>query len=111
MTITLPYPPKELNPNNRSCWQKKFRKAKTYKNDCWISLLPFRAALKGKTKFRVTFCAPDNQPRDVDNALAASKAAIDMLSKAVGVDDSMFEITPVMGEPKPPYGAVEVEAL
>jgi crossover junction endodeoxyribonuclease RusA len=105
--IRLPYPPVELNPNNRSCWQKKARKAKTYKNDCWISLLPFKAALKGKTQFLVTFCPPNNNRRDVDNAVASLKSGIDMLAKAAGVDDSKFQITYAMGE-SVQYGAVLV---
>lgn len=110
MIVTLPYPPPELNPNDRSCWQKKMRKAKTYKNDCWISLLPFRAALKGKTQFGVKFCPPNANRRDVDNAVASLKSGLDMLSKATGVDDSKFQITYAMGEVVR-YGAVEIEVV
>lgn len=40
----------------------------------------------------LVFVPPDKRRRDADNLLASCKAALDGLSDAVGVDDSMFSI-------------------
>lgn len=109
MTITLPYPPSVLSPNNRSCWQKKARYFKRYKADCTMMMLNARKALAGRDTFKLTFCPPDRHRRDIDNAISSGKAAIDALSAITGVDDSKFQLTFAWGDPIK-SGAVIVEA-
>ncbi len=109
--IILPWPPIILGPNKRSHWAKKAAAFKRYKADCHIAMLPHRARLKGQTKFRITFRAPDHRRRDADNCVGAIKAAIDALSIVVGVDDSKFEYAGFRVEGMTPGGAVVVEVV
>lgn len=62
-----------------------------------------------RVHFVLTFCPPTNGRFDLDNALAASKAAIDGLSSLLGVDDSLFSYTIQRGE-KSKNGGVIVTA-
>lgn len=109
--IMLPWFPAILSPNKRSHWAKKAAAFKKYKADCHIAMLPHRARLKGQTKFRITFRAPDHRRRDADNCVGAIKAAIDALSIVVGVDDSKFEYAGFRVEGMTPGGAVVVEVV
>jgi crossover junction endodeoxyribonuclease RusA len=110
MTITFPWPPKQLSPNSRSHWTKKAHATKHYKWDCTVVALEAKALLKGKSKFILTFRPPDKRLRDADNLVASFKAGFDALSKVSGVDDYKFEWTYVRGEPCR-GGAVIVEVL
>ncbi|KQM65802.1 hypothetical protein ASE75_06110 [Sphingomonas sp. Leaf17] len=104
ITVTLPWPPAALNPNaaKRLHWGKRATLAKRYKRDCgWAcaaagvrSLATSRPLLIG-----LTFHAPNRQRRDIDNMLASIKAGLDALSTALGVDDSLFDITLSRGNP------------
>lgn len=105
--IELPFPPAKLSPNARVHWGVKARAFKTYKTQCYMVLSQFRDELRGRDNFEIKFCPPDRHRRDLDNMLAASKAALDALSEICGVDDSRFFLTIAKGEPKP-GGAVVV---
>lgn len=109
MTISLPWPPSQLNPNVRSHWAVKAKFAKQYKHDCIWLLRPHYEAIAGKNTFTFTFCPPDKRRRDDDNIISAFKAGRDGLSYITGVDDSKFVVTYAMGEPVK-GGAVIVEA-
>lgn len=98
--IELPFPPSALSPNARPHWAKKARAFKAYKFQCFAVLSQFREALKGRTTFELRFLPPDRHRRDIDNMLAASKAALDALSEVCGVDDSQFSLTIAKGEPR-----------
>ena len=97
--ITLPYPPAILSPNRPQHWAKKARAFREYKADCYFILHPFRAQLKGRDSYSLTFCPPDRRRRDLDNCLASAKALIDAISDMAGVDDSRFKLTIAKGEP------------
>lgn len=97
--ITLPFPPATLNPNHKPHWAVKARAFKAYKTQCYMLLSQFRDDLKGRASFDLRFLPPDGRRRDLDNALAASKALIDALSEVTGVDDSKFNFTISKGEP------------
>ncbi len=103
MEIHLPYPPPKLSPNSRTHFMARARTAKKYKNDCIVlatrPALYDRSVWKGTTRFTVTFHAPDNHRRDMDNAIAAFKYGMDALSFVFGVDDSKFAVTYAWGEP------------
>ena len=38
----------------------------------------------------IEFYPPDKRKRDIDNMLASSKAGIDGIAQAIGIDDSIF---------------------
>jgi len=46
----------------------------------------------------MVFHATDNRRRDLDNALASAKQAIDAVSDAIGIDDYHFGFTIIRGE-------------
>lgn len=94
MKITLPWPPKELSPNNRCHWGKKAKIAKKYRMDCYF--LSLKEALdignqtEGKFHVFIDFYPPDKRRRDDDNTVASFKAGRDGLALAMRVDDSRF---------------------
>jgi crossover junction endodeoxyribonuclease RusA len=111
LKITLPWPPRDLHSNAREHWAAKARITKSYKTDCWYLFMEHRHKIKGKTKFALTFCPPDNRRRDMDGMESSFKAGIDALSIATGVDDYFFEFEkPVRGDPVS-GGAVIVEVV
>lgn len=55
----------------------------------------------------IEFCPPDNRARDLDNMLAASKALLDGVADATGIDDSLWSLSIRRGE-KRKGGAVIV---
>lgn len=97
--ISLPFPPAKLSPNSRCHWAQKARAFKAYKFQCFALLSQHRPELLGRDSFELRFLPPDRHRRDIDNMLAASKAAIDALSEVCGVDDSKFNLKIAKGEP------------
>lgn len=99
--VTLPWPPKELNPNQKPHWAKKNDIAKKYKAACgWACK---EAKLKapetdGKIFVWIDFYPPDRRRRDEDNAISAMKHGLDGVAKAIGVDDSRFKLMPYFHE-------------
>lgn len=96
LTITLPWVDSRLMPNrkNGKAWQSTQAPKLTAKQ---YGSLAARAALGRHTlgqadtyPLRITFVAPDGRHRDLDNLLAASKASLDGIAKALGVDDKCF---------------------
>lgn len=98
--ITLPFPPAMLSPNGRCHWAKKAKAFKAYKFKCFALMTPFREQLRGRDSFELRFYPPDRRRRDLDNMLAASKAALDALSEVSGVDDSRFNLKIAKSEPR-----------
>lgn len=99
MIIELTYPDKNLMPNRKNGrhWGATLNEKATANYAAYIC-----------TKLRISACNPiikqnelipltinfvqtDNRKRDLDNLLAASKASIDGIAKALGVDDKYFE--------------------
>lgn len=97
--IELPFPPAKLSPNARCHWAQKARVFKAYKFQCFALLSKHRNELVGRSSFSLKFLPPDSRRRDLDNMVASSKAALDALSEATGVDDSKFSLTIAKGEP------------
>lgn len=98
--ISLPWPPRELNPNARVHWSVKARAFKAYRLECWATFAAFRSALRGRSAFSFTFHPPSKRRTDLDNCIASIKAGIDALSEITGVDDSEFSFTISKGEPR-----------
>ena len=94
--IELPWPPKELLPNNKLHWAKKARIIKRYRHDCgWVA----KTIKPTSYEFTLTFYPPDKRKRDRDSMIASFKAGQDGLADSWGVDDNIFRVSYMFGEP------------
>jgi len=109
LTLTLPWPPSALNPNQRQHWRQHARHKARFRAAC---ALQARAQGVGSLKaeklaVRLSFVPPDRRRRDLDNLIAAMKSGLDGLADVLGVDDSHWrlqaELADVVG------GMVKVE--
>lgn len=83
ITLTLPYPPKELSPNARCHWRVKSAKVRSYRDLCHIlARQQTRVKLPAPVTARVTFVVTVNRKRDEDNLGASIKALWDGLVDA-----------------------------
>lgn len=95
--VTLPWPPKELNPNRKTHWGTKSKIARKYRSNCfWICHAEGLKAPKtdGKVHVLIDFYPPDKRRRDQDNAIASIKQLLDAVSSYIKVDDSRFVLHP-----------------
>lgn len=98
MIVRLPFPDSKLFPNrkNGKSWLSTARIKTEQREAAYLCTL---AALKttGGTNFEgniplsIVYMPPDKRHRDLDNLLAASKALIDGMAQALGVDDKRFK--------------------
>lgn len=97
ITVTLPWPPKELSPNARLHWAQKTKHTKAYRKACWAQALACgirrNAAHPVPVQMTVEFIPPDRRSYDKDNLIGRMKAGFDGLADAMGVDDKHFEQT------------------
>lgn len=106
--ILLPWPSRALNPNARAHWSGIAAAKRKARNDA--CMLARDAKVKPGTILKLTFCPPDNRGRDMDNAFAACKAAIDGIADAWRANDRSFRYLLEWGE-MAPGGRVIVEVL
>lgn len=109
-TIRLMMPPAKLSPNGTRNRMERHRLAQKYKSDCFhlargAGVRPISAE---GIKMTLTFHPATNRRRDLDNLIAAFKSGQDGLSLAFDVDDSLFDVTHILGDVTP-GGAVIVE--
>jgi crossover junction endodeoxyribonuclease RusA len=99
--ITLGWPDQHLWPNRKAHWARARMWRNEQKIAAWaLTLAEKRVDLgEGRIPVTLTFHKNDRRRFDLDNALAAMKGALDGLSAALGVDDSRFDVRPVLGEP------------
>src|SRR5690606_12629084 len=92
--ITLPWPDSKLMPNRRhgKHWGASHpAKVRARQDAYYLAKSAKPAAIpEGAIPLRIEFHAPDARRRDIDNLLAAHKAALDGIAQALGVDDSRF---------------------
>lgn len=100
--LEMPWPPSELRPNRARTrhWSSNGATAAKYKADCSILC---RAAGVRKVDLpslhlTLEYQPPTRRRYDMDGNLSASKAMIDAISQAVGIDDYFFEYTLLRGE-------------
>jgi len=101
-TITIPWPPKTLNPNARQHFMALARAKRSYRATCDWTTREAKAKLDGDGPWRVTltFHPPDRRSYDHDNLVARMKSGLDGIASALGVDDKLFRLqAPVIGEP------------
>lgn len=95
ITVTLPWPSKDLSPNARGHWAKVSTAKRIYREACANV-----ARSQGLTKIEakalhldITFYPPSKRRYDLDNLLASIKSGLDGLCDVVGVDDSTWSLT------------------
>jgi len=100
MNLILPWPAKELSPNQRLHWSKVARAKAAYRAACNLT-----AREQGATKLTAerlhvsfTFYPPNKQRRDLDNLVSSCKALIDGLADVLGVDDSKWAMSFALSE-------------
>lgn len=96
-TVTLPWPPKFLNPNQKVHWREKAKAAKSYRAACYALCL--EAGLRsipwdGDVHLWIDFYPPDRRHRDDDNMIASFKAGRDGMADALKVNDKRFRTHP-----------------
>lgn len=97
MKIILSYPNKSLSPNrsNGKHWSNTRAIKQIARNEAYMvtkSLMRGETPMTDeKTSIEITFIQKDKRNRDLDNLLAASKATIDGVAMALGIDDKNFE--------------------
>lgn len=98
LIIRLPFPDKSLMPNkkNGKHWTSTVARKDGQKRDAYI--LTGDAMKKAGPQtwpehipLSMMYLTPDKRHRDLDNLLAASKALIDGMAQALGVDDKRFK--------------------
>lgn len=99
MIIELTYPNKALMPNrkNGKHWGATLNEKAVANYAAFIvtklKVNTFNPVIKQNELIPLTinFVQIDNRKRDLDNLLAAAKASLDGMAKALGVDDRVFE--------------------
>jgi crossover junction endodeoxyribonuclease RusA len=99
MIVKLPFPPSELMPNRRlgKHWGSTHDIKTGSRDGAYKATQEAMQTWKepeGNIPVSILFLSPDKRHRDLDNCLAASKAALDGIAKALGVDDKRFR--PIM---------------
>ena len=117
--FSIPYPPSELNPNKRLHWAQKI-KLKNQQLDSGFkaasdamvfeSIMPQSPFVPARDiPIHLTFHPSTKRAFDLDNALAASKSAIDGIAKAMYINDKQFNpVTLWRGEPDKTAPRVEI---
>lgn len=96
MIIRLPFPHTELFPNSKNGkhWRATLETKNAQCSDAYFATLDVckgYAPPAGHIPLSLLYLTPDKRHRDADNLLAASKALIDGMAKALGIDDSRFK--------------------
>ncbi len=98
MIVTLPWPPKELNPNARTHFHAKAKIAKVYREAAYWTVYGAKQPPNPVT-LSITFHAPDKRKRALDNMLSSIKAGLDGIADALGVNDERFALILRRAEP------------
>ena len=109
ITIELPWPSADLNPNGRVHHMALHRARKAANRYAWGVALSLMGPLgirpgsfAGRVQVDLVFHPMTSARRDVDNLIASMKGQLDGIAAALGIDDSAFDLTAVMGEKRNP---------
>ncbi len=116
MHVTLPFPPKELNPNSRLHFMKVAKFKKHYRQTCWALAKEAgfdSTSLAGceKAEVHLMFYPPDRRHRDMDNMFASMKAGLDGLADALHFNDKGFRVTLDVADDTGSKVVVEIRGL
>lgn len=109
-SVSLSWPDPALWPNGRAHRMELHRRRQAQRSEGYYAA--HEAGLRGVRArgLRLTFHAADRRKRDLDNMLAAMKAALDGIADAMGQDDSEWTVEVQRGPVSKP-GRVVVEVL
>ena len=100
ITVTLPWPSRDLSPNGRPGMWAHIKAKKTAKNYAWGMTKSIIGPLAvnprswvGSIAVHIDFIPHVDRDRDEDNFVASMKSYLDGIASALGVDDSRFRIT------------------
>jgi crossover junction endodeoxyribonuclease RusA len=106
MTVTLPWPHKDLWPNSRPHWAALARhRKKAREAGYWLALEAGVGGVLGADKATVSlmFVPPNAIRRDTDGMIGATKGFLDGIADAIGIDDSRWTwAAPVIAKPEKP---------
>lgn len=93
--LILPFPDARLSPNRRMDRRWLTNVRQIARNTGYFLTKDAGLTVPDKTPLHLylTFCPPDHRRRDIDNLLSSSKATIDGIFQALGVDDSNVRLT------------------
>ena len=99
--VNLPFPDKALWPNGRPHWAVKARAFRSHKAWAVVAMRAERPDLvSSRVAVDLTVHPKTRNRIDADNCVSASKAYLDGIAVALGVDDSTFDApTVTFGEP------------
>ena len=109
--LILPFPPRVLNPNNRSHWREKAKAAKEYKRICFYLAKHagwFGVEFTPRVHLWLDFYPPDKRNYDDDNIAASFKNGRDGIADALGIDDKRFVSHPMLHPFDPAFSGVKV---
>ena len=100
ITISLPFPPRELSPNSRAPWRAKAQETAAYRRQAgWLARMAMVAKEPGTFPLTppvtatVTFTLKNRRRRDLDNLLASIKAVWDgIVDAGLLKDDDAFSL-------------------
>jgi len=96
--VTLPWPPRQLNPNVAVHRAQLSRVTKKARKEGFLLMRSAMAKqdpidpskIVGKVRISYLFAPPDNRARDDDNFIRCMKPYRDGIAEALGVDDKIF---------------------
>lgn len=113
MKIQYPWFPRELNPNWSGHYMQKAKYKSMYREICKLQTMDAMISQKNEgdyTEMIFTFYKPNKRHSDLDNMLSSSKALVDGLCDALGMNDKMFtKITIIKAEEIGGYINVELK--
>lgn len=102
LRVELPWPDKRLSPNSRTHWRPKAEAVAAARHAakylCFNAMGRQGYVPVARPRVSYTFCPPNRQRRDLDNLIAAHKAANDGIADALNVNDRDFQLAYAMGE-------------
>lgn len=114
LAITLPWPSSALSPNGGVARWDQIKATKAAKNYAWAMTIELmgplgivRGSWRGPIAVTYTFHAKNDRGRDDDNFIRRMKPARDGIAMALGVDDKLFNLQPVVWGSKR-NGTVEI---
>jgi crossover junction endodeoxyribonuclease RusA len=90
--VILNWPPKQLSPNGRYCWQVKAKVGKKYKHEVYYLCKASGLVNPGgeKVHLSVNFYPPSRHIFDQDNCIASVKLALDSIAEYLCMNDCDF---------------------
>lgn len=103
IALTLPWPSRDLHPNERVHWTKRASATRRARDDAYVATMAASQWRRfdlpdGRLHLWWDFYPPNRRKRDDDGLLASMKAARDGIADALGVDDSRFVSHPYLKE-------------